>query len=213
MARRARYYDDVARRKTIGTHHYNRGNTVMKTQMSKVALACALAMLSLSGAASADGTPWPHGHGQCTNAMLRGSYAFTISGQNFLPNGTVIQHQGIAMTKYDGMGGATQVDMVLLSPNAPVPPGTPPTDPVTGFHDQETGTYSVNPDCTGRFTITGPSATNPVTGATIPGAHIEGMFVLSDHGERIHSIVTLSKPPGAPGPIPALIQAEGYKVH
>jgi hypothetical protein len=147
----------------------------------------------------------------CTNATLRGDYAFTVSGQIFLPNGTVVQREGIAMTRFDGAGNLSQVDFVLSSPNAGAPPGSAPVDPITGFHTQETGTYTVYSDCTGTFTITFPSLTT-ATGGSIPGAIIVVKFVLSDSGRSIHSVVTSLTPPGAPGPVPALIRSEGHKL-
>lgn len=147
----------------------------------------------------------------CSNATLRGDYAFTISGQIFIPNGPLIQREGIAMTHFDGAGGLSQVDVVLSSPNVAPPPGTSPTDPVTSFHTQETGTYSVHSDCTGTFTINFPNLTTP-TGGTISGAIIIAKFVLSSGGRNIHTIVTSLTPPGAMGPVPALIRSEGHKL-
>ena len=148
----------------------------------------------------------------CKNATLEGDYAFTVSGQIFVPgpNNTtiVVQRDGVAMTHFDGMGNLSQVDYVLSSPNAAPPPGVPPTDRVTGFHTDETGTYTVNPDCTGTFTIRNPDFLNTI----IPGAVITVKFVLSDHGRRIHTIVSSLIPPGAPRAVPALVHSEGYKL-
>lgn len=115
------------------------------------------------------------------------------------------------MTHFDGTGNLSQVDFVLSSPNAVAPPGfSLPTDPVTGFHVQEKGTYVVYSDCTGTFTINFPPATSSV--GPIPGAIIEAKFVLSNGGRAVHTIVTSLTPPGAPGPIPALIRSEGHKL-
>ena len=147
----------------------------------------------------------------CSNATLTGDYGFTISGQIFIPNGPVIQREGIAMTHFDGAGNLSQVDMVLSSPNALAPPGfTLPADSVTGFHTQEKGTYTVYSDCTGTLTINFPPATSSV--GTIPGAILVAKFVLSNGGRAIHTIVTSLTPPGAPGPVPALIRSEGHKL-
>lgn len=138
----------------------------------------------------------------CNDATLKGDYAFTVSGQIFLTDPTgaplVVQRDGIAMTHFDGTGGLTQVDYVISSPNAKQPPTPPPTDPVTGFHTMETGTYKVYSDCTGTFTINSP------------GVVINVKFVLSDHGRAIHTIVTsLVLPTGL---VPALIHSEGHKL-
>jgi hypothetical protein len=146
----------------------------------------------------------------CGNFTLRGDYAFTVSGQVFMPvkspDGTtttvVIQREGVAMTHFDGDGNLSQVDFVLAVPApAPAPP-TPPTDPLTGFHIKETGKYTVFPDCTGTFTIDTPS-TSPV---------IIVKFVLSNGGRSIHTIVTSLVLPGASEPVPALIHSEGHRL-
>jgi hypothetical protein len=147
----------------------------------------------------------------CTNATLRGDYAFTISGQVFLPNGTAIQRGGIAMTHFDGGGNLTQVDFVISSPNAGPPPGSAPVDPISGFHTEEAGTYAVYSDCTGTFKLTFPNLT-ATTGGSISGAVIVVKFVLSEGGRSIHAVVSSLTPPGAPGPVPALIHSEGHKL-
>lgn len=148
----------------------------------------------------------------CSNSTLKGDYAFTVSGQFFLPgsNNTTltVQRDGVAMTHFDGAGNLTQVDFVLSSPNAPQPPGVPPADPVTGFHTEEKGTYTVYSDCTGTFTIQNPD----FVGTDIPGPVITVKFVLSNGGRSIHTIVTSLIPPGAKEPVPALIHSEGYKL-
>jgi hypothetical protein len=148
----------------------------------------------------------------CSNATLHGDYAFTVSGQIFVhgPNGTTItiQRDGIAMTHFDGAGNLSQVDYVLSSPNAAPPPGPPPTDSVTGFHNEEKGTYKVYSDCTGTFTIRNPD----FEGTTVAGAVITVKFVLSNGGRSIHTVVTSLIPPGGTAPAPALIHSEGHKL-
>jgi hypothetical protein len=149
----------------------------------------------------------------CRNSTLKGDYAFTVSGQVFLPvkamDGTittvVVQRDGIAMTHFDGEGHLSQVDFVLSSPDAPMPmtpPPPPPTDPTTGFHNMEMGTYTVFPDCTGTFTIDTPK-TSPT---------ISVKFVLSNGARSIHTIVTSLTLPGATAPTPALIHSEGHRL-
>ena len=179
----------------------------MKFFPLKGAAGLGLLWTCLSGSAHAQSTD----NDGCTNATLTGDYAFTISGQIFVPNGPVIQREGIAMTHFDGAGNLSQVDLVLSSPNAVAPPGfTLPTDSVTGFHTQEKGTYTIYSDCTGTFTINFPPATSSV--GNISGAIIVAKFVLSNGGRVIHTIVTSLTPPGAPGPVPALIRSEGHKL-
>ena len=104
-----------------------------------------------------------------------------------------------------------QEDLVLSSPNAPPAPGVAPTN-AEGFHTNETGTYTVNLDCTGTFTINMPNLTT-AAGGSVKGAVIKVHFVLSNFGRSVHTVVTSLTPPGAPGPVPALISSEGHKVH
>ena len=181
----------------------------MKSRSLVIRLAVLTFFLCLALARNAN--PQSTDNDGCSNATLRGDYAFTISGQIFIPNGPTVQREGIAMTHFDGAGALTQVDVVFSSPNAAPPVGTSPTDPVTGFHTQETGTYVVHSNCTGTFTINFPNLTTP-TGGTIPGAIIVAKFVLSNGGRAIHTIVTFLTPPGAPGAVPALIRSEGRKL-
>ncbi len=184
----------------------------MKPLSRKLTIASACVFLGLSGASlvKAQSTD----NDSCGDSTLKGDYAFTVSGQIFIPDGPTVQREGVAMTRFDGSGGLSQVDMVFSSPNAtPPPPGfASPTDPVTRFNINETGTYTVYSDCTGTFTINFPDLVNNTTGAHIKGAIIVTHFVLSNGGRAIHTIVTSLTPPGAPGPVPVLIRSEGHKL-
>jgi hypothetical protein len=175
----------------------------MKISIRSVTLQSALALLALGS------TAWAEENRGCSDATLYGEYAFTVSGQIFLPTGASILREGVSLTHFDGAGHLTQVDMVLSSPNATVVPGAP-VDPVTGFHDQETGTYTVHADCTGTFSVVFPP--NVSSSGTVAGAKLTVLFVLSNHGRDIYTIVTSITPPGAPGPVPALIHSDGHKL-
>jgi hypothetical protein len=104
----------------------------------------------------------------CSNSTIRGTYAFTIHGTLFLPNGPALVVDGIDKVTYDGKGNFTQVDAVATN----------------GILDAQgwrpgTGTYSVNPDCTGTQTIM-------VSG--LPDLHLQ--FIVAQSGNTIHQIVT-----------------------
>lgn len=101
-------------------------------------------------------------HAQCSNATLSGDYSTTIEGQ-ILGVGPV---NGVAQTHFDGAGGLTQLDFVVHGGN--VPAGWRPG----------TGTYSVNPDCTGSAVIT--PATGPV---------LNLRFVVLRNGKEIRTVV------------------------
>jgi hypothetical protein len=174
----------------------------MKLSAHKVFIPSLVVLLALAG------TAWAEENPACSDATLSGEYAFTVSGQIFLPNGTTILRNGVSLTHFDGAGRLTQVDSVLSSPNATVVPGAP-VNP-EGFHDNETGTYTVNGDCTGTFDVQFPP--NVSSSGTVPGAKLTVLFVLSNHGRDIYTIVTSITPPGAPGPVPALIHSDGHKL-
>lgn len=189
----------------------------MKSHLFKAAVTIALALPFLGSSALAQNTLENDG---CSQATLKGDYAFTVSGTIWAgPNLVPVQREGIAMTHFDGAGILSQVDLVFSNPGAPPPKGTSPgdiliipTDQITGFHNQETGTYTVYEDCTGTFTINNPPIFDKTTGATISGAIIVVKFVLGDHGRTIHTVVISLIPPGSSMPAPALIRSEGYKL-
>lgn len=146
-------------------------------------------------------------HDGCTLSTLKGDYGIRISGQVFNSVGAVVTlRDGVAMQHYDGAGKLTQEDYVFS--NGVLVPGVP--DPKTGFHTKESGTYTVNSDCTGSAKITFPSP-----GPGLSGAVIRVMFVLSNHGRTIHQIVSSLTPPGPTGeqvPVPANLHADGEKL-
>jgi hypothetical protein len=139
----------------------------------------------------------------CTNATLRGDYAFRISGQLLPPGGTPVVREGVAMTRFDGEGRLTQVDFVMS--DGILLAG--PADPLTGFHTGESGWYKVNADCTGRAEIHFPTPPGLDSGAVI-----DLMFVLGDHGRVIHTIVSSVLPPGSTTPVAASIHSDGQKL-
>ena len=102
----------------------------------------------------------------CSNSTIRGTYAITIRGTIFLPDGSTLLIDGLAKTTFDGNGNLTQVDAVATNGN--LAPGWRPG----------TGTYSVNPDCTGTQTIV-------ISG--MPDLHLQ--FIVAQSGNTIHQIV------------------------
>ena len=137
--------------------------------------------------------------GGCSNGTLQGAYAFTVSGQIFHANGTADTRAGVASTNFDGAGNLTQDDFVMSSAlGGPVP--SPDTDPLSGFHTNETGTYTVNPDCTGNATIDFPN-----------GVVIKLMLVVYDAGTDIHTVVaSVTLPNGTSAGTP-LLRSEAHR--
>lgn len=76
----------------------------------------------------------------CNNATLQGTFAFTTVGSIVTPDFVAGPYAEVGAQVFDGVGSTTGT--LMLSQNGNVGPGT------------STGTYSVNPDCTGTFTST-----------------------------------------------------------
>jgi hypothetical protein len=141
----------------------------------------------------------------CSDSTLKGDYGFTLAGQILNKDGTISTRNGVAMTHFEGNGKLSQIDYVMtLTPGGMSPGGI---DLTPAFRTNETGTYHVNPDCTGTAEIDFPAPPGAASGAVI-----KLIFVLSNHGRTIHTVVTSLTPPGAPGPVPAVIHSDGWKL-
>jgi len=120
--------------------------------------------------------------GACSNSTIRGTYASTIHATIFLPDGSTLLIDGLVKQTFDGNGNFTQVDAVAANGN--LTPGWRPGS----------GTYSVNPDCTGTQTIVIPG--NPdlhtqfivsQSGNMIRGMVIDPGFASTAEGERVNT--------------------------
>ena len=138
----------------------------------------------------------------CSSETLKGDYAFRVSGELFTSAG-LIYRDGIARTHFDGDHLLTQVDYVLAN-------GLPVAGPVdaNGFHTDESGTYSVNENCTGQAVINFPT---PPGGTS--GAIINLFFVISDNGRQLNTIVTSLTPPNSTQAVPVNIHSDAVRVH
>ena len=122
--------------------------TIAKT--STIALAAVLA-LAISPSAKADDKG-------CTNATLKGTFAHTASGFAIAPPAIAGPVAGAGIDTFDGKGGVTTSATVSLNGNIV---------PIVA-----TGTYKVNPDCTGTYVI--------------PGTTL--FLVIADSGNEVHAI-------------------------
>ena len=127
----------------------------MKSRMSLLLLILALA---------ASSTLTAHASG-CTNRTIKGAWVNSLQGRIFLPDGTSLVLTGVTKTTYDGLGNLTALDASGVNGN--VPPGWR-----TG-----SGTYVVNPDCTGTETISFPGQ-----------ADIHAQFALAQSGNKLHYV-------------------------
>jgi len=129
----------------------------------------------------------------CSNATLRGAYAFHITGQILAPAPAAGPVSGVALTTFDGQGNLTQVDHVVHNGVVPVEDWRPAT-----------GTYTVNSDCTGTFTFT-PAPTNPADAGPALKVH----FVLTNGAAQI--LTAVSGSPNTP-PFTASIVSTGVRL-
>jgi hypothetical protein len=180
--------------------------TTMRNLVWKGVLAAAIFSIGLSGPAKAQNGD----NDGCSNATLRGDYSFTIHGESIgvlvpqttgvpklVPFPNPLPIDGVAITHFDGKtnpdgtGGLTQIDFVIRNGISLATPTTPVTS--NGFRSEETGTYTVNQDCTGTFKIMFPDT-----------SEIDVAFVLANHGREIRTVVTRQHVPPLPPPaIPA----------
>ena len=123
-----------------------------------------LYLLTLALASSSTMTAYAR---ECSNKTLKGTYANSLHGLIYPPDGSApLVLVGVVKATYDGQGNFTQVDAVGV--NGHVTPGWRPGS----------GTYSVNPDCTGTQTIVIPG---------MPDVHLQ--FVVSPSGNTSHFVV------------------------
>lgn len=161
--------------------------------MKKAICLCALGIMTAFGTVAS----W----GSCNNGTLNGDYAFRVSGEAFTAAGLVYR-DGIALTHFDGDHALWQVDYVVAN-GVPVP-GPPDGN---GFHTDETGTYQVNTNCTGSAVINFPTPPGGISGAII-----KLLFVISDDGRQLNTIVTSLTPPNSNQPVPVNIHSDARKI-
>jgi len=102
----------------------------------------------------------------CSNKTIQGTYAFTIHGTILVPDGSSLLVNGLARTTFDGQGNIKQLDAVAVNGN--LPPGW----------RLSLGSYSVDPDCTGSFTVSNDPQ---------PAIHVQ--MLISQSGNKIHAVV------------------------
>ena len=141
----------------------------------------------------------------CSNATLVGSYGFTIQGFAPNPDGTTSPIKGVAITDFDGAGKFTQRDFVITAGVPNVGNGNPETGFV--FSTGETGSYTLNSDCTGTAEI---DLNVPVPfGST---GVIKLMLVVTNDGRAIHTVVAELTSPGATEPSLVTTSSDAWKI-
>lgn len=102
----------------------------------------------------------------CSNATLKGTFAHSSAGFITAPPALAGPLAHVASETFDGNGGLTSAGWVSQNGNI--------------VHVTETGTYTVNLDCTGTYT----SHLSPI------GVTANVFFVIADGGNELHIIET-----------------------
>jgi hypothetical protein len=106
----------------------------------------------------------------CNNRLIAGDYGFQVHGTKLAGPGPTGLQEGVAMAQFDGRGNLSQIDTVTIGWTL-----------VADFtHTPATGTYKVNADCTGAFTL------NFTDGRPT----VETSFVVVNNGYEIDTVVT-----------------------
>jgi hypothetical protein len=166
----------------------------MKSWLFKGMLAAAIALPATSCAA------WAQDNDGCTNATLNGDYAFAVSAWHLTPGQPPTPQVVVGIVRYDGKGNRAQIDYIGDSLR---------TRNTTDFAMGETGTYTVNPDCTGREQV--QLNVPNVPPGTSHGV-IDSVFVIAGGGRSIHAVVARFTPPGATQPVSTQTRADSWKV-
>jgi len=155
--------------------------------MKKIAMFKMAALLLAAGALHAQQTP-----GTCSNQTLKGTYGLLISGTRPAPSvlansgfylpGSPEQVIGVVIQTFDGNGNFSQTDNVKGSLSGII------------FDRPGSGSYTVNPDCTGTFSVNN-------TGIPFP---IVNRFVIVNGGTEFRSVVV--------SPQAVMVMAHGAKM-
>ncbi|SAK46184.1 hypothetical protein AWB78_00690 [Caballeronia calidae] len=154
----------------------------MKIKHSSIASAAAVVLLSLSGAAHADGG---HDGGHCSNETLRGAFGFIGHGVilgligddgQVHPYASPSILDDVALVTFDGVGHFTRTDFGVI--------GGLPKGGQTTFNPNQMGAYTVHHDCTGTMKII------YTAGGSVPaGVETDLNIVVASDGTLVESVV------------------------
>lgn len=128
-------------------------------------IVCAILALRASPAAQPDRERPASEVEGCSDRTLFGDYGTQVEGTILGPN---LALRTLVLVHFDGKGSLTDVDHVVLN-------GMPPQEEWR----PGTGTYSVNPDCTGSATFNVAAGSPPIN------LH----FIVVKHGQQILEVI------------------------
>jgi hypothetical protein len=107
-------------------------------------------------------------NGHCSNQTLFGDYGFAAEGVLLPAPGVSLEFRSVGMTHFDGKGNLTWVEHTVINGTLLQPGWT-----------EASGSYTVNPNCTGTAVVNTPNSPVPLNLA----------FVVVRHGKEVHSVL------------------------
>jgi hypothetical protein len=131
---------------------------------------CFLLAFGASAVAQSNSTSAHSSDGQCSNRTLHGPYGCSVQGvllniPGLPPEATFV---GVTTSTFDGKGNLTGTEHVVVN-GSPLNPG----------FIANSGTYSVNPDCTGSAIVNTPNSPVPLNLS----------FVIVDEGKEFRQVL------------------------
>jgi hypothetical protein len=102
----------------------------------------------------------------CSNKTIKGDYGCSING-SLIFGVTELPFVGVTMGHNDGDGNSTGVEHVVVNGNS-----------FNSGWDTNSGTYTVNPDCTGKTVAFSPNSPDPII----------TYFVVVDNGKQTYGV-------------------------
>jgi hypothetical protein len=124
-------------------------------------IVCGLLASGVSAMASQDDR-------SCSNRTLSGDYGSAADGVLLPAPGVVLQFRGVTIAHFNGTGNVTWVEHTVVD-GQPLAPGW----------TAASGTYTVNPDCTGTALVISPNSPVP----------LKLFFVVVRQGNEIRAVL------------------------
>src|SRR5258708_4978789 len=119
------------------------------SRISSLAIPFAIACAMLASGVSAQADPSDK---NCSDRTLSGDYGGRSDGSLLPAPGVSLPFRALTMTHFDGHGNLTWVEHTVINGTLLEP----------GWSTTASGTYDVNPDCTGTATVNTPNSPVPL---------------------------------------------------
>ena len=131
-------------------------------------IVCGLLVFTVSAVAQSGQTPGsvPEGNGRCSNKTIKGDYGCSIHG-SLIFGPTQVPFVLAGLEHNDGNGNTTGLEHAVVDGNS-----------FNSGWDANAGTYTVNPDCTGKSVTYSPNSPDPII----------NYFVVVDNGKQTYKV-------------------------